>query len=194
MMNDQVKDMKHEKETAHQLFEQYGNNLPPDARKKLEEAFVKMKEEHLLPKDAFGFTPSILEDLYGLGYNFYKAGKYHDALTIFTFLRLLDFADVRYSFGMAACCQYLQDYKTAAAHYLMCNTLDPLNPIPPFHMYDCLMKMDRPIAALQALQTALVIAGRDSKYDVLKEKILIELESLKEHIKTTVSKEYDKAA
>lgn len=191
MINDQAKATENNKEVVHELFDRYGQELPADSRKKMEEAFIKMKEEGLVPKDVFGFTPAFMEEIYGLAYNFYKTGKYQQARTLFQFLQMLDFEDVRYSFGMAACSQYLKEYKAAAASYMVCNSLDPLNPAYPFHQYHCLMKMERPIAAVQALQTALVLTERDPKYAALKEKVVMELEFMKEHLKSHVSKQYE---
>lgn len=193
-MSENTPESERAKEEASHILDKLGDKVPDDTRAFFEEAVIKVKQDHLQLKDALQFTPFMMEEIYRYGYNFYKAGKYQDALSAFIFLRLLDITDVRYTFGIAACYQYMKDYKNAAANYMLCNYMDPFNPLPCFHLYDCFMKTDHTISALRALEEALILAERNPKYDVLKGKILMELDFLKDFIKNNLAEKYDTAA
>lgn len=151
------------------------------------EAFAKMKVDNLLPKEALGFSPELMEVIYQHGYNLFHNGKYQDALNIFKILRQLDITDTRYSYAVASCYHYLHQYLDAAENYNLTKYMDPFNPLPCFHLYDCYMQANYPISALQALQEALVLANKSDEYKELKKKIEIEQEHLKDFLKKMIS-------
>ncbi|WP_068467244.1 SycD/LcrH family type III secretion system chaperone [Candidatus Protochlamydia phocaeensis] len=158
-------------------------NIPPRAQKLVEEAAVKIKEQHLSAKEALNFTPAMMEEIYKYGFKQFQGGKYHEALKVFGFLRQLDVNQMRYSFAIAACHQYLKEYSDAAANYIICTYLDRFNPIPRFHLYDCFMKLNQPLSALRALNETIELAGLDSRYEELKAKAVLEHKAAEKIVK-----------
>jgi type III secretion system low calcium response chaperone LcrH/SycD len=179
-MKKEMKEPEMLKKEIRASIEKLGGQIPPQVSSLVEEAIVKMNQENLLPKDALGFPPEVMEMIYQQGYNLFQNGKYQDALRIFDILRQLDISDTRYSFAIASCYHYQKQYLNAVASYMIYKYLDPLDPIASFHIYDCMMKANYPLSALMAIQEALVLAGRDPQYEGLKRKMLLELDHLKE--------------
>lgn len=168
------------KKEVHAIIEKLGDRIPPQAAPLIENAIAKMKVDNLLPKDALGFPQEALEMIYQQGYYLFQNGKYQEALILFNFLRDLDLTDSRYSFAIAACYHQTKDYLDAAANYAILQYMDPLDPLPPFHSYDCYRKADYPEAALLEIQRALALAERNlNKYWQLKEQIQLEFENFK---------------
>lgn len=182
-MADRKEALEKAKQKVHAALEKFGDQIPPKAAPLIEETIAKMEVDHLLPAEALGFSPPIMELMYQQGYNLFQSGKYQDALKIFTILRQLDITEMRYSFAIAASYHYMKDYLDAAANYLIYKSMDPSNPLPSFHLYDCFMKADYPQSALIALEEARILAERDPQAMVLNEKIKLELEHLKEFLK-----------
>ena len=193
-MTDRQEEFEKAKKEAQAIIEKLGDQVPQEARPLVEEAFAKMKVDQLLPKDALGFSPEVMEVIYQHGYNLFQNGKYADAMIIFNTLRQLDITDTRYSFAIAACYQYSKQYLEAAANYLIYKYMDPFNPIPCFHLYDCYMKTNHPMSALFEIQEALVLAERNPVYSGLKEKIQLEYDHLKEILKSDYEKKYGSPA
>lgn len=167
-----------EREFIEKAFEDSQDSFSPEERQQLKENFIKMIDGNTTVKKAFGLSDKILETFYNEAYNLYKAGKYRNAAVIFEILRKLSFNEPRYSLAIAACYHYLGEYATAAANYYICKEIDPLNPIPCFHLYDCLMKMDQPIAATDALGEVIARSETDPRFQELKEKALLEKNNL----------------
>lgn len=167
------------RESLGQLEESY----PEKTLKMAEEMIVNMYENNLTPREAFKIDPDIFEQLYTQGYNLFNSGKYKDALRMFSFLRRFDPPEYRYHFAVAACHQRLKEYNDAIANYLICNQLDPLDPIPYFHMYDCFRKLDKVFPALDSLVRVLVLTKKNKKYSEMREKAKLEYAGLKEQLK-----------
>lgn len=187
-MTEKTLDREQTKKQVDAIVGQLGDQLPKDAAPKIEEAIQKIVIDKKSPKDVLGLTPQVMEVIYQQGYHFFQSGKYADALIIFNILRFFDITDPRYTFAIAGCYHYQKDYLNAAANYLIYKVMDPLNPIPSFHLYDCFVKANYPTAALLYIQEALALAGMDPKYANLKEKIALE----SEHFNTTLKPYFDK--
>ncbi len=190
MADNRTDEIEKARQQIQAAIEKLGDKVPPKARPLIEEAFIKMKVDNTLPKDAIGLSPEVIEMMYQHGYKLFQNGKYKEALNVFNFLRQLDISDIRFSFAIAACYHYSKDYLDAAANYVIYKYMDPLNPIPSFHLYDCYMKANYPVSALFALEEALVLAERSPQYAVLKEKILLEIEHAKEAVKNDYYKNH----
>ena len=173
----------HEKKNVHAVIEKLGDKIPKEAIPRLEEAITKIVVEQVPPRKALGMTPEMLEVIYQQGYLLFQSGKYDDALVIFNVLRLLDVTDARFTFAIAGCYHMKKEYLDAAANYLIYHEMDALNPIPPFHLYDCFNKAHYPSAALMFLQEALVLAGMDAQYSSLRERIQLEADHFHEEFK-----------
>lgn len=165
------------KEKLQEAFNQLkaeGVETSPKMEKMAEEAFEKILEGHCLPKEALGISDDLMEKFYSYAYQAFQAGKYNETLPVFKFLRQLDPLDSRYSFAIAASYHYKKEYLLAAGNYLVCNRVDPFNPIPYFHLYDCFLKSEHYGSALVAIQACIGIASIHPFYASLKEKALLE--------------------
>jgi type III secretion system low calcium response chaperone LcrH/SycD len=193
-MSTREEELKKVTQEVHSVIEKLGDSIPPQRRPMIEEAISKMMVDNKLPKDVLGFSPEIMEMIYQHGYNLFQNGKYQDALNVFNILRQLDNSSPRYTFAIAACHHYAKEYLDAAANYSIYKYMDPLNPIPSFHLYDCYMKTDHTMSALLAIQEALVLAERSPEYAGLKEKIQLEFEHLKNVLKSQLTQKYEASA
>lgn len=182
------------KNRVRELIEKMGDKAPREAIPLVEEAVARILAGNAEPKEALGLTPEMLEVIYQQGYNMFQNGKYDDALVIFNVLRYIDITDSRFSFAIASCYHFKKDYLNAAANYLIFQLMDPLNPVPAFHLYDCFAKANFPATALFYIQEALVLAGRDPKYANLKEKIQLESGHFNEFLKKHYKEKYQAAA
>lgn len=170
------------KEDLAEALKKVGSDAPPDIKRKVEEAVLKMIDGQE-PKEALGVTPEAEETLYKFGYELFNSGKYWQAFGCFGFLRSLQPDSYRYVFGVAAACQYMEKNVEAAGNYLICTHLDPLNPVPHFHLYDCFLKLNYPESALHALTMCIELAALNPHYAPLKQKAELELPGLKEMLK-----------
>lgn len=184
---------EHAEQEAKKLLESLEGveEISDSARKFLADAIGKIKVDHEKPKDALGFTPYMIENIYRTGYKFFKGGKYDDAIAAFKFLRLLDISDFRYTFAIAACYQFLGDYKQAAFNYIFCTYLDRFNPLPRFYLYDCFSKLEYHTSAYRTLHEALAFAERDPHYVKLADKIKVELASATDFINKNIIPKYN---
>lgn len=180
------------KEHIKAVIEKHGKNMPSDYKKMAEEAILKMSEENISPKEAFQIDDKLMDIIYQNGYQLFQAGKLREALAFFIFLRSLDAVSYNYWFAVAACYQRMQEYSFAVANYMIASKLDPFNPLPYFHIYDCFIKQDNPYSALRALYTTIQIAEKDPKYNDLKEKASLELEKVKKEVFDRTNKKFKK--
>jgi type III secretion system low calcium response chaperone LcrH/SycD len=84
--------------------------------------------------------------------------------------------------GLAACFHMMKEYKNAVSTYAICGVIDPDNPIPHYHASDCYIHMNDPVSALIALEMAIKRAGDKPEYQMLKDRALLSIESLKKEI------------
>jgi type III secretion system low calcium response chaperone LcrH/SycD len=80
------------------------------------------------------------EQLYALGYSLYNQGRYVDAMKAFWTLLCHDISDPRHYMGMAACQQMLNLHKKAIESYGLAWVMNVDNPVPLFHMAQCLVE------------------------------------------------------
>lgn len=172
------------REDIQELMNKRDRPLPPKTREMIEEAAVELYEKgEKLPKDVFHITDSQMETIYNYGYQMFQSGKYKDASQFFNFLRTMNPLQYKYWFGLAACHHSLQDYNKAHGEYGVCTLMEPENPIPYFHIYDCHMQQQNPLAAYYALKDLVECARDQSAYATLKERALMEISKLKAELK-----------
>lgn len=166
------------KEIIHETIQRLKPEISEKNKNQIESTLVKLLEERQIPQRAFGITDEVMEKCYKQGYDLFKSGKYLQAIKVFDALRYLNLADPRYSLALAACYHYLKEHEKAASNYMICRALDPLNPLPSFHLYDCLMKLNQPVLAVDALAQVIACCQDQPIYQTLYEKALLEKENL----------------
>ncbi len=179
------------KELIEQAIEQSGCHIPENFKPQAIESFLKIYEDNAAPKEALKISDELMETIYNFAYTLFKAGKYKQAVSVFSVLRQLNPGDVRYSFSTAACYHYMGEYAYAAANYAICKALDPFNPIPSFHEYDCYMKLNKQIPAAIILAEVIAKSDLDPRYSQLKERALLEKENLMVYIQRYVEENID---
>jgi len=142
----------------------------------------KSTQKNIMPKDALGLSDDVVEGIYGQAYRLYNSGKYGEASQLFRLLLTLNSADPKYTLGLAACYHMQKDYRNAAAAYAISAVIDPDNPVLYYHSSDCYMNLGDPKSALLALEIAVNRAGGKPEHQLLKDRALMAMESLKEEI------------
>lgn len=166
------------KEIIQQAIEKSHQSLSSNTKMQIEEALLNLFEKNESPQKVFGIPDDVMENCYKGAYNLFKAGKYKEAIKIFESLRYLNPYDPRYSLAIAASFHYLKDYSKAAANYIDCKECDLFNPIPCFHLYDCFIKLDQPLLAVNAIAEVILRCQDIPQYKEMKEKALLEKENL----------------
>lgn len=135
-----------------------------------------------IPTDALGFSKERMENIYSQAYLLYNTGMYVEASQMFRLLMVLNPTDPKNYLGLAACLHMRKEYANAAQVYIACGILDMTNPIYPFHASDCYIQMRDRISALLVLELAVERAANQPQYQVLKERALLTIDSLKKEL------------
>ena len=172
------------REDIQEIMNKRERPLPPKTRELIEEAAIELFDKgDKLPKDVFHISDSQMEAIYNYGYQMFQSGKYKDASQFFNFLRTMNPMEYRYWFGLAACHHSLNDFNKAQGEYGVCTLMEPENPIPYFHIYDCYMQQQNPLAAYYALRDLVECARDQPEYATLKERAQMEITKLKTELK-----------
>jgi type III secretion system low calcium response chaperone LcrH/SycD len=119
--------------------------------------------------DLAGITDEQFEALYAAAYRLYGTEQFEDAAKLFAYLGMTDPYDRRYTLGLGACQQMLKKWDEAIAAYTLCIALDVADPVPAFHMAECVAgKGD--LADAQLLLTELVQRCKAPEHQAIKQK------------------------
>lgn len=139
------------KKAVQQACEQAGETNPAMLAK-LEKAAYAVFVDEIPAYKALGTPDEIMEKAYALGYELYNSGKYKDAIVVFRTLLRNDGFNARYCYAVGACYHQLKDYEWGSNCYFMAACLDPKNPIPCYHMYNCCVELGDLHTAIVALE------------------------------------------
>lgn len=162
-----------------EAVEKQGNDISDKDKKKLREVLIQVFEKGTSLKEAVGCSDALIETMYNQGYQFYKIGKYADAVKIFMMLHLLNGKDPRFSMGVAACHHMQKDYVKAIGYYLANAILDSTTPFSLYHACDCFLQLGDKVSAyvmLKVMQDRLKENRQD--YMAIKERSEIMMASL----------------
>lgn len=119
--------------------------------------------------DLAGITDEQFEALYAAAYRLYASDRYEDAAKVFAYLGMTDPHDRRYTLGLGASQQMLKKWDEAIAAYTLCIALDVEDPVPAFHMAECVAgKGD--LADAQTLMAEVVQRCKAPEHQALKQK------------------------
>ncbi len=142
----------------------------------------KILSEALQGKTSLGIELGLgaeeLEALYVVGYNLYSAGKYADAMRMFSVLCLLAPTEYRYIFGAASCFQMVGEFLMASIYFQLAGGLNLDDPAPMMHTAECLLSLKDKDGARFALEQAISRAGDQPQYGAFKQKAEVILENL----------------
>lgn len=154
-------------------------NLDPKLKDIIEKVLTGLLIDGKPPAEVMGFTPEMLEEFYSYGLNFYRLGHYDQAKNIFMTALFLAPDNWKCAQGLAMTFHRLKDYSKAVDYYLHWSQLDYKNPLPFYHMSDCLEYLDKYDDRRYALIRALQRCGSKPDYALLKGKIELELDYVK---------------
>lgn len=119
--------------------------------------------------DLAGITDEQFEALYAMAYRLYGSDQFEDAAKLFAYLGMNDPYDRRYTLGLGASQQMLKKWDEAIAAYTLCIALDVEDPVPAFHMAECVAgKGD--LADAQTLMAEVVQRCKEPEHQALKHK------------------------
>jgi len=146
--------------------------------KLLSSLLEKMCKGECAIRDILGLDDKQMNGLYAMGFNFYQAGKYDDALKIFRGLCLFDQLEPKHWLGLGATLQMLEKYEEAANAYGFAAIMDCHDPRPSFHAAECYIALNDKEKAEAALNTVIELCPEDipeNKPFVDKAKAILEL-------------------
>lgn len=153
------------------------------------EMFRKFNERVKQPKDILGLTDPVVEGIYAQAYRLYNTGRYKDSIQLFRLLVSLAPTEEKFILGLGACFHLLKEYNDAVDTYTLCSAMNPNNPIPLYHISDCLIQMNDPVSAKVTLDLAIQVAGDKPEYATLKDRAKLTLDSLNARVKEVVKME-----
>ena len=137
---------------------------------KIAEQVMDLFSSGVTLKDVHGYTDEEFDALYTLAYNLYNQGKYGDALNAFGFLLMHDQLERKYYKAFGSCQQMLRRYPEAIRNYSAAAMLDPMDPEPTFHTAECLVAMNMPDDARDALKFVVDITEGEPKYRTMRDR------------------------
>lgn len=158
----------------------------PDDQDKMEKAVRSVLTGESPIYVALGIPEKTMKEFYALGNRLYKAGKYEDAIVFFIALQQKDIKNPLYSFCVAACYHQMKNYELAAGYYFGTLILNPSDPTPSFHMYDCFLKLNDINSAIGALEMVIERAQKDPRYSILQVKAEMNLRALRQLLEDKV--------
>jgi type III secretion system low calcium response chaperone LcrH/SycD len=171
------------------VIEDLGKVMASDSQVDADPSLMKMLEKGIIAKDTFGISNEKIEALYSQAYILYNTGKFRDAIGLFRILIMLDPSEARYLIGLAASYHLLKEYRNAIKTYTICLALDPNNPIPFFHLSDCYYQINDKASALVTLNMAVKRAENKPEYQILKDRALLTMTSIKKDIENILSQQ-----
>lgn len=171
------------------VSEQTAKKLEENTNVDEEEIFRKFNESLKEPRDILGLTDPVVEGIYAQAYRLYNTGRYKDSIQLFRLLVSLAPTEEKFILGLGACFHLLKEYSDAVDTYTLCAALNPHNPIPLYHISDCLVQMNDPVSAKVTLELAIKAAGGKPEYATLKDRALLTLDSLNARVKEVVKLE-----
>ena len=119
-------------------------------------------------------TDDEINTIYAVAHQLYEHGKYEKAHDIFSYLCLLDHKEPRYFLGMGACRQLCNQHEQALAAYGHAAILHPYDPRPSYHAGECLIALNRPTEALEALKATMILCKDSDKVPIGRVRSLIQ--------------------
>jgi type III secretion system low calcium response chaperone LcrH/SycD len=119
--------------------------------------------------DLRGLTDNHYEILYAKAHQLYSLEQYEDAGKVFGFLATNNPYDLRFMMGLGACLQMQGKWEDAIGSYTMCVALDMDNPLPVFHVAECLSALGQAEDAKEML-SAVVQRAKKPEHQALKQR------------------------
>jgi type III secretion system low calcium response chaperone LcrH/SycD len=143
----------------------------PEQEKLAEEKLTRAIEDVVLNGKPVwqicGWKEDQIEGLYAMGYHYFEAGAYEEALKVFKPLVLLDSASARNWTALGAVTQMTGAYESALESFGYAAALDPENPRPFFNALECHIALKNHAKAKEAAEYILAIASGKPEHAAL---------------------------
>ena len=170
--------MKESKQATNKAADKVGEEVKHSKGDEYLDLANKALSGNLSVKGLAGVTDEKEEAIYGQAYLLYNTGRYKEAAEIFRVLITVNSTEPKYMMGLAACFHMMKEYEAAMSAYTMCTFIDPLSPVPHFHLSDCYLQMGDDISAANSLKSTIKRCEDNPEYKTLKEKSEITLKGL----------------
>lgn len=148
------------------------DEMTPDKLNKRAAELEALRKQGKTLKEAAGVTDSMENEIYVLAKHYYDQGKYTEAVTIFEALSRINPIKYAYQFGLGSAFYQVHDYINALLGFFGAFRIDPNNPMAPYYVADCFVKLDAHDDAHRFLDLA--IAASEStdpeKYRIVAER------------------------
>lgn len=119
--------------------------------------------------DLRGFTEKHYETMYAKAHQLYTLEQYEDAGKVFGFLATNNPYDRRFMMGLGACLQMQGKWADAIGSYTMCVALDMEDPVPVFHVAECLSSLGQADDAKEMF-SAVVERAKKPEHQAIKQR------------------------
>lgn len=137
------------------------------------EVLRQAQKEGKTLQEVLGMSEGFLEQIYGVAYTFYNAGRYKEAISLFNLLVGAVPGRHKFTYGLAAAYRQTKEYGKAALGFFLAAHEDPENPYSAYYLADCLLKLEKIEEAKEALELTIETAGSHKEYQVLKERSIL---------------------
>ena len=174
-----MKELFNLEKTVEQVGEEIAGDLSSEERNEMMEAIKQHLTTGIPPLQALGFSTEMVDALYTIGHQLYKAQKYDQAARIFQVMARLDPNNFRAYFGQAICAHKQEKYTVALLHYFTAINYEQEDPLPWYHLAHCFHELKRDDDAKIMLRRAIILAKKDEKkHGSLGERALLWLKAL----------------
>lgn len=134
---------------------------------KAKQEYIDFAVETLLKggtlKEIRGISNDELEAVYTVAYNFYRAGQYKEADTLFCFLTQFDHLNPKFWIGLGAVRQAKKEFEAAFDAYSYAAFLNARDPKPQYYAAVCLLALGEKEKAATVLSTMEQVCEKDSE-------------------------------
>jgi tetratricopeptide (TPR) repeat protein len=143
------------------------------------DTFFEVNNNGKALKDVLKIKDKSLDELYKIGFEYFKYGQYELAVTVFHKLFILNQKSPSYTYALGASHAELKNFDKAAIAFFLSFLNDNSNLEALFNSADCRLKNKDNEAADQQFKAFLQLSQGLAKYDVLRTKATLILENLK---------------
>lgn len=174
--------MKGEEQDVKKAAQDIGKEAGAELLDEISAMTENLLKKGMPPKEAFNISDEKIEAIYANAYRLYNSGKYEEAGYLFRLLMLVEPTESKHAIGLGACLHLLKEYENAAQTYILAGIMDPENPVPHYHASDCYLQMRDKASAILMLDMAVKRSGEKPEYQILKDRALLTIESLKKEL------------
>jgi type III secretion system low calcium response chaperone LcrH/SycD len=156
------------------MTQQINFTISPTALKHLSDKnwVQKQLSDEMSVQNMIGFSDETMDQFYAAACHIFENKNYDDASKAFLFLVTINPYHYDYWLGLGAATQHCHDYEAAIDAYEMAAICQLDNPIPYFHLANCLFAMHDRDSALKAIEMVLEYSTGNDEYTDLRQKAI----------------------